>query len=148
MSNVSEQMQEPQQFVVFHLGGEEYALPIAQIQEVIRYTAPRSVASEDAWVIGVISLRGKIVPVGDLAGRLGISATGTEESKIVIVETGAQTVGLVVDAVDEVLTIEADQLDTTSIADRAVVSGIAKVDQRLVVILDAEALTAGMAVAA
>ena len=126
-----------QQFVVFRLGGEEYALPIAQIQEVIRYTRPRSVASSDAWVIGVISLRGKIVPVVDLAGRLGVSATSDEESKIVIVETADQTVGMIVDAVDEVISIEEDQLDTGTIVDREIVSGIAKVDDRLVVTLDA-----------
>jgi purine-binding chemotaxis protein CheW len=137
-----------QQFVVFHLGGEEYALPIAQIQEVIRFTKPRSVASEDAWVIGVISLRGKIVPVVDLAGRLGVSATSDEESKIVIVESDAQTVGMVVDAVDEVITIDEDQLDTTTIVDREIVSGIAKVDERLVVTLDAKSLLTTLPAAA
>jgi purine-binding chemotaxis protein CheW len=137
-----------QQFVVFHLGGEEYALPIAQIQEVIRYTKPRSVASSDAWVIGVISLRGKIVPVVDLAGRLGVSATSDEESKIVIVETADQTVGMIVDAVDEVISIEQQQLDTSTIVDREIVSGIARVDERLVVTLDAQSLLTTLPVAA
>jgi purine-binding chemotaxis protein CheW len=137
MSTVAEVAQ---QFVVFRLGGEEYALPIAQIQEVIRYTKPRSVASEDAWVIGVISLRGKIVPVVDLAGRLGVSASSDEESKIVIVETADRTVGMIVDAVDEVISIDEDQLDTTTIVDREIVSGIAKVAERLIVTLDAGAL--------
>jgi purine-binding chemotaxis protein CheW len=141
-------MEVAQQFVVFHLGGEEYALPIAQIQEVIRYTKPRSVASGDRWVIGVISLRGKIVPVVDLAGRLSVSATSDEESKIVIVETADQTVGMIVDAVDEVISIEQGQLDTTTIVDREIVSGIAKVDERLVVTLDAKSLLTTLPVAA
>ena len=63
-----------QQLVVFSLGDEEYALPITQVQEIIRYTEPRAVASEDPCDRGVISLRGKIVPVCDLASRLGLGS--------------------------------------------------------------------------
>jgi purine-binding chemotaxis protein CheW len=105
--------------------------------------------SEDPWVIGVINLRGKIVPIGDLAGRLGIhSDVDNEDSKIVIVETGTQCVGMIVDAVDEVLRIEDEQLDTSTVTSRDVVRGIAKLEQRLVVILDADALGTTNAVAA
>ena len=60
-----------QQLVVFSLGAEEYALPIAAVHEIIRFTEPRSVASEVAWIRGVIGLRGKIIPIFDLAARLG-----------------------------------------------------------------------------
>ena len=67
------------QLVVFSLGEEEYALPIADVHEIIRYTEPRSVASSVNWVRGVISLRGKIVPVYDLASRLGCA--GSEEDQ-------------------------------------------------------------------
>ena len=148
MSTVTGERHAARQFVVFHVGTEEYALPIGQIQEVIRWTQPRSVASEDPCLIGVISLRGKIVPVGDLAGRLGVSATHTEDSKIVIIETESQTVGMIVDAVDEVLSIEDDQLDMSTVTDRDIVRGIAKLDQRLVVILEAEALGGNAAAAA
>jgi purine-binding chemotaxis protein CheW len=140
MSTTTGETQTSHQFVAFHVGNEEYALPIAQIQEVIRFTQPRSVASDDPWVIGVISLRGKIVPVSDLARRLGVSASYSEDSKIVIIETDGETVGMVVDAVDEVLSIDDDQLDTTTVADPQIVRGIAKIDQRLVVVLEAEAV--------
>jgi purine-binding chemotaxis protein CheW len=58
------------QLVVFTRGAEQYALPIQQVQEIIRYRQPRSVASNDDSVRGVISLRGRMVPVHDLAGRL------------------------------------------------------------------------------
>ena len=60
------------QLVIFSLGSEEYALPITRVQEIIRYTEPRIVASQTAWIRGVINLRGKIVPVCDLAERLGL----------------------------------------------------------------------------
>ena len=51
------------QLVVFSLGEEEYALPITSVQEIIRYVEHRGVASRTSWVRGIISLRGKIVPV-------------------------------------------------------------------------------------
>ena len=94
-----------QQLVVFSLGDEEYALPITQVQEIIRYTEPRAVASEEPWIEGVISLRGKIIPVCDLAGRLGLANERFDNAKIVIVETAGGTAGVTVDEVEEVLTL-------------------------------------------
>src|SRR6266568_8738459 len=101
---------EARQLVVFTLGAEQYALPIQQVHEIIRYTEPRSVASRVSWVRGVISLRGRIVPVYDLAARLGVSSELTEQTKIVIVEAGSETAGVIVDGVEEVLTVEDDQI--------------------------------------
>ena len=104
------------QLVVFTLGSEEYALPIRQVHEIIRYTEPRSVVAESGWVRGVISLRGKIVPVYDLAARLGVEADRAEGGKIVIVETATDMAGVVVDDVEEVLTVEDSQLDAVPAA--------------------------------
>jgi purine-binding chemotaxis protein CheW len=131
---MSDQAQ-PRQLVVFTLGAEQYALPIKQVQEIIRYTQPRSVASSDCSVQGVISLRGRIVPVYDLASRLGVSSEVGEHSKIVLVETAEQTVGVIVDAVDEVLTVEDGQLEEIPGADTTLMDSIAKLGDRLVVLL-------------
>ena len=128
------------QLVIFTLGSEEYALPIKKVQEIIRYVEPRSVASNDSSVRGVISLRGKIVPVYDLAGRLGVDSVVSDESKIVIVETAEQTVGIVVDGVDEVMTIEEDQLEQVPGADTALMDSIAKIDDRLVLLLNPDTI--------
>jgi purine-binding chemotaxis protein CheW len=134
------------QLVVFSLGDEEYALPIADVHEIIRYTEPRSVASSVGWVRGVISLRGKIVPVYDLAARLGQGTDETtREQKIVIVETGIAMAGVIVDDVAEVLTIEDDQLERVPSADDASIDFIAKVDDRLVVLLNPAGLFGGPA---
>jgi purine-binding chemotaxis protein CheW len=133
------------QLVVFSLGEEEYALPINQVQEIIRYTEPRAVASEVAWIRGVISLRGKIVPVCDLGARLGVAGGGGEGSgKIVIVETGSVTAGIIVDDVDEVLTIEEGQLDDVPAAGSESIEAIAKVGDRLVVLLNTEGIFGGV----
>ncbi len=133
-----------QQLVVFSLGDEEYALPITQVQEIIRYTEPRAVSSDAAWIRGVISLRGKIVPVCDLAARLGLHAELASEAKIVIVETEGGTAGVIVDEVEEVLTVESDQLETVPSASTDVIDGIAKVGDRLVILLNPEGLFSGI----
>ena len=136
------------QLVVFTLGAEQYALPIQQVHEIIRYAQPRSVASNVDWVRGVISLRGRIVPVYDLAARLGVSSELSEQTKIVIVETEAETAGVIVDDVEEVLTIEDHQIEEVPGADTTLIESIAKIGERLVVLLKPSMLFAGSGLAA
>ena len=123
------------QLVVFALGREEYALPIQQVQEIIRYSEPRPVSSAEPWIRGVISLRGKIVPVYDLALRLGLNAEDAADAKIVIVETETGTAGVVVDEVEEVLTVGAEQLDEVPGAGTDAIDAVAKVADQLDVLL-------------
>src|SRR4051812_39286125 len=131
------------QLVVFSLGDEEYALPITQVQEIIRYTEPRAVASEEVWIKGVISLRGKIIPVCDLAARLGLTTERAEGAKIVIVETDGGTAGVIVDDVEEVLTLDQEQLDAVPAVGTEFIDGIAKIGDRLVVLLSPDGIFAG-----
>jgi purine-binding chemotaxis protein CheW len=131
-----------QQLVVFSLGAEEYALPIGAVHEIIRYTEPRAVASEADWIRGVIGLRGKIIPIFDLAARMGLLELGTEPGKIVIVEAGTDQVGVMVDEVDEVITVTSDQLEDVPTAGRDTIEAIAKIDDRLVILLNPEGLFA------
>jgi purine-binding chemotaxis protein CheW len=137
-----------QQLVVFSLGDEEYALPITQVQEIIRYTEPRAVASETAWIRGVISLRGKIVPVCDLSSRLGLQTELADNAKIVIVETGGGTAGVIVDEVEEVLTVEGNELDTVPAAGTEFIDAIAKIGDRLVILLNPDGIFSGIGLAA
>ena len=129
-----------QQLVVFSLGGEEYALPIGSVHEIIRYTEPRSVASDQPWIHGVIGLRGKIIPIYDLAARMGLPAPKEELGKIVIVETATGQAGVVVGDVEEVLTVTEDQLEGVPTTGNAAIQSIAKIGDRLVVLLDPEGL--------
>jgi purine-binding chemotaxis protein CheW len=128
-----------QQLVVFSLGSEEYALPISTVHEIIRFTEPRSVASDVPWVRGVIGLRGKIIPIYDLAARLGLQV-GTTPGKIVIVESGTEQVGVMVDEVEEVLTVSSGQLEDVAAASRESIQSVAKIDDRLVILLNSEGL--------
>jgi len=130
------------QFVVCALGAEEYGLPIGQVREIVRYVEPRPVASELPWMRGVIGLRGRLVPVHDLAERLGIAAAAAApavppaSAKLVIVEHvehGGEPVGLLVDDVLEVRTVAAEQIEPVPSG-----SGeIARVGERLMLLLDA-----------
>lgn len=136
------------QLVVFSLSGEEYALPISHVHEIIRYAEPRSVASNDPSVRGVISLRGKILPVLDLACRLGLQRSDSEaevESNIVIVETDQEMAGIICDEVEEVITVDTGDLEEAPGADHVSIDGIAKIDDRLVVLLNPHGIVPGAA---
>ena len=132
-----------QQLVVFSLGSEEYALPIGSVHEIIRFTEPRTVASEAAWIRGVIGLRGKIIPIFDLAARMELGTVGSEPGKIVIVESGTGQVGVMVDEVEEVLTVSSDQLEDVPSAASDAIEAIAKIEDRLVILLNPAGLFAG-----
>jgi purine-binding chemotaxis protein CheW len=114
------------------------------VQEIIRYTQPRSVASAEPWVRGVLSLRGHIVPVYDLADRLGVVTTADEHSKIVIIETESEVAGVIVDAVEEVLTIDRDQVEPAPGADTTIIDSIAEIGGRLVVLLNPATIFASL----
>jgi purine-binding chemotaxis protein CheW len=132
------------QLVVFSLGEEEYALPIADVHEIIRYTEPRSVASSVGWIRGVISLRGKIVPVYDLATRLGAGRDPDRPpQKIVIVETDERMAGVIVDDVTEVLTVDCDSVEPVPSAAEASIDSIARIEDRLIVLLSPAGLFGG-----
>jgi purine-binding chemotaxis protein CheW len=130
------------QLVVFSLGSEEYALPIGTVHEIIRYTEPRTVASDAEWIRGVIGLRGKIIPIFDLAARMALPKVSSEPGKIVIVESATGQVGIMVDEVEEVLTVSSEQLEEVPSAASAAIEAIAKIEDRLVVLLDPAGLFA------
>ena len=126
--------------VVFSLGNEEYALPIGAVHEIIRFSEPRSVASGVPWIRGVIGLRGKIIPIFDLAARMGLAPSSP--GKIVIIADGSGQLGVMVDEVEEVLTVTGDQLEEIPTADREAIEAVARIGDRLVVLLNTSGLFA------
>ena len=107
---------EPQQYLTFSLGGEMFAIGILSVKEIIEYGGLTSVPMMPPAIRGVINLRGAVVPVIDLACVFGrASAPVTNRTCMVIVETEVdaqrQDVGIIVDAVSEVLEIQADQIE-------------------------------------
>ncbi len=131
--------------VVFTLGGERYALPIARVQEVIRHAPPRPVGSRIPFVAGVIELRGRIVPVCDVAARVGARPSRADQQKIVIVDVPGGHAGVLVDAVDRVVTVPEAQLAPVPAEVRSPwLSAIARLGDELVMVLEPERLLAGV----
>jgi purine-binding chemotaxis protein CheW len=132
------------QLVVCSLGAEEYALPIEQVREIVRASDPRPVVSGVPSLRGVISLRGRLLPVHDLAARLGVASAAGEQAKIVVAEAGEdELAGLVVDDVVEVVTVALAQIEEVPDAHPdGRPARIAKLGERLVAVLDAGELLA------
>ena len=135
------------QLVVFQLGAELYGVEIARVHEIIRLQAITRVPRAPAFVEGIINLRGKVIPVVDLRRRFGLpTAEHTRASRIVVVEIGDQVVGLIVDAVSEVLRIAGATVEPPSPVvagpESEYLHGIAKLPERLVMLLDLDRVLA------
>ena len=128
------------QVVCLQLGSERYGLDIARVYEIIRHQPITAVPSAPPFVEGVINLRGRIVPIVDLRARFGLGRTdATKATRIMVVDAGVM-VGLVVDGVSEVLMVPAGAIEPTPALatghDAAYLRGIARIDERLVLLLD------------
>lgn len=139
------------QCLTFVLGGETFALGIQGIKEIIEYRAPTEVPMMPACVRGVINLRGAVVPVMDPLARFGRASSAVgKRTCIVIVETERgderQVIGVLVDAVSEVLEIGAADIEPAPSFGTRIrsdfIAGMAKVRGRFVILLDALRLLA------
>ena len=135
--------QNEQQLVVFDLSTEAYGVDIGAVREIIRLQDITRVPRTPEFVEGVINLRGKVIPVVDLRKRFGLPAeVESKENRIVVVDIGAQDIGVVVDAVTEVLRISTEAVEppasVITTADSEYLLGIAKLDSRLIILLDLE----------
>ncbi len=134
--------QEARSFVVFRLGSEEYGLAIERVQSIIRFEPTTPVPRAPEAVMGVINLRGQVIPVVDLARRFSNgSFVPTPTSRIVVTEGEAGTVGLAVDAASEVVTIPLADIqaapDSVLSADTVeAFEGVADRDGKLVILID------------
>ena len=130
-----------EQIVVLDLGGEAYGVEIGRVEEIIRMQAITRIPNGPDFIEGVTNLRGRVIPVLDLRKRFGLPSTApTRRSRIVVGELGEHTVGLVVDGVSEVLLVSAAAVEPPSTlvtsADSAFLRGVAKLDERLILLLD------------
>jgi purine-binding chemotaxis protein CheW len=141
MSN--ENSSSEQQLVVFDLSGKAYGISIESVREIIRLQEITEVPRAPSFVEGVINLRGKVIPVVDLRSRFGLEAKERDQdNRIVNVDIGGHEIGMVVDAVTEVLRISSNLVEPPSnvitTADSGYLRGIAKLDDRLIILLDLE----------
>ncbi len=129
------------QLVVFDLAGEVYGVDINSVREIIRMQAVTHVPNAPDFVEGVINLRGRVIPILDLRKRFGLRVSEeTRDSRVVVVDIAGQNIGIIVDAVIEVLRLAADAIEPASslitTEDSYYLEGIAKLDGKLLILLD------------
>jgi purine-binding chemotaxis protein CheW len=134
-----------EQFVVFKLGQEEYGLDILKVQEIIRPLKVAKLPNSPAYVLGIIDLREEIIPIIDLKQFLNLgNLEVTEETRIIVIKQNDNALGILVDEVEEVLQISKQKIKSSKDLDyninKEFINGIAKVEGRLIILLDLAAV--------
>lgn len=129
------------QVVIFELGNETYGLDIAAVREIIRMQPITKVPKAPSFVEGVINLRGRVIPVVDMGRRFELTNTQRgKANRIVVVSNEGTTIGIIVDAVTEVMRIADDSIEPVSDiitgASASYLRGIAKLQDKMVILLD------------
>lgn len=137
------------QFITFLSGEQEYGAHIMTIREIRGWTETTPLPHAPDYVRGVINLRGVVLPVVDLKARLGRGLTpANPKHVIIVVNAGSRTLGLLVDAVSDILTARATEIQATPDLARDAqsdfVEGIVVLDQRMVTLLSMDKLTTAL----
>jgi purine-binding chemotaxis protein CheW len=131
------------QWVIFRLDNETYGINVMQVQEILRYTEIAPVPGAPPYVLGIINLRGNVVTVIDTRLRFGLSETETsDQTRIVIIETENQVVGILVDAVAEVVYLRQSEIETTpNVGNEETakfIQGVCHKNEELLILVDLE----------
>lgn len=131
-----------QQMVLFLLGAEEYGIPISQVKEIIQYKGATRLPQTPDFMEGVINLRGKVIPVIELAKKFGLVTSEGSDRRAIIIETAGQEIGVIVDEVTEVVRLQDSAIEAapTMTASNDYIRGIGKDGNRLLILLDVEKL--------
>ena len=133
------------EFLAFKLGAEEYGIDILRVQEIRSYEAPTRIANAPAFVKGVVNLRGVIVPIVDMRLKFNLDTVNYDSFTVVIVlNIGNRVMGMVVDAVSDVITLTPEQLRPVPEFNSAIESdhllAIGAVGDRMLILVDIEKL--------
>ncbi len=131
------------QLVSFHLGDEVYGIEIVKVREIILMGEITRVPQTPPFVKGLINLRSTVIPVIDLRIRFDLKANDfTSESRIMVIDVGGKTIGIIVDAVSEVLRVANDQIapppPTVAGLEQEYLTGLVKLDEQLLMLLDVD----------
>lgn len=133
------------EYLTFVLGAEQYGLEILKVQEIRGYDAVTKIANAPEFIKGVINLRGKIVPIVDLRVKFSIGVAEYNEFTVVIIlNLNGRVVGIVVDGVSDVMTLEQAQLrevpDLVASIGTQYIVGLATVGEQMLILVDIERL--------
>ena len=140
---------EGRQYLTFHLADEEYGIDILRVQEIRGWEKVRPLPDTPDYILGIMSLRGEVIPVVDLRSRFGLEPQAPSELTVVIIvrlehQGESRGMGLVVDAVSEVYRIEAKQHREPPRFGGAIhadlLQGVGMVDDNMIFLLDLDRL--------
>ena len=137
-----------QQFLSFQLGAEEYGIDILSVQEIRAYEKATRIPNTPAFIKGVINLRGTIVPIVDLRIKFNLGTPTYDALTVVIIlNIARRVVGVVVDSVSDVLTLQPEQIRPapafSASLDTRYVVGLGAIDERMLILVDIEKLMCG-----
>ena len=140
----------PGEYLTFQLGTEEYGIDILRVQEIRSYEPPTRIANSPAFLKGVVNLRGVIVPIVDLRLKFNCeTAEYTHSTVVIVLNVRSRVIGAVVDSVSDVLQLGGDAIRpapaTNATIDTTFITGIANVAQRILILMDIEALMSSSA---
>ncbi len=144
-TRMREESRQMMQLVSFRIGHEEFGVDILMVQEIIRFTTITPIPNATQAILGMINLRGRIIPVVDLRWVLRIGGgedkTINRNARILIIELDTHVTGFVVDSVSEVMKVPVAEIEptpslVTSSISSAYISGVVKLTQRLIILLD------------
>ena len=136
------------EFLAFKLGAEEYGIDILRVQEIRSYEEPTRIANAPSFIKGVVNLRGVIVPIVDLRLRFNLERADYDSFTVVIVlNIGSRVMGMVVDAVSDVITLTPEQLrpvpSFSAAIDASHLLAIGTVEDRMLILVDIDKLLSG-----
>jgi purine-binding chemotaxis protein CheW len=148
-SNLQEQEHDNDQYLTFMLGGEEYGINILKVQEIRGWDSATTIPNTPEYVLGVVNLRGIVVPIVDLRVRFELENADFNPTTVVVIvkaeDSGKErTVGMVVDAISDVYYINTDDVrdtpDMGSSVTTEYITGLTTVDEKMVILLNVDLL--------
>jgi purine-binding chemotaxis protein CheW len=146
LPRVREEVEQVKQLVSFRIGNEEFGVDILMVQEIIRLTTITPIPNASRAILGMINLRGNIIPIVDLRWHLRLNEGGDtgppdRKARILIIEFGNHVTGFIVDAVSEVIKVPVGNIEPTpdlvsSSVSSAYIQGVIKMAGRLIILLD------------
>ncbi|PKF79056.1 chemotaxis protein CheW [Vibrio sp. vnigr-6D03] len=129
------------QWVTFQLEDETYGINVMQVREVLRYTEIAPVPGAPDYVLGIINLRGNVVTVIDTRSRFGLmQGEITDNTRIIVIESERQVIGILVDSVAEVVYLRSSEIDTTPSVgtdeSAKFIQGVSNRDGKLLILVD------------
>ena len=133
------------QWVTFHLDNEKYGINVMSVQEVLRITDIAPVPGAPHYVLGIINLRGNVVTVVDTRTRFGLNEKESDDAtRIVIIESDSQVIGILVDSVAEVVDLRKSDIETTpnvgNDESSKYIQGVSSQGEQLLILVDVDKL--------